>query len=203
MRLNSALHIVTMLAFALVVVEVAFICLPSAAQADEQPNALLLGQVDIDQVNGGQPFAVAWCGNTDSSTFATILEAELKERGLSGAGGGRFMVSAEMLAFAPDFDHFHFDHFATAVVRYRVTTKSDKALIFETTIRNTVRWKSPRNPDGSIPWSAGCLGGYPGRVAQPNSRRPADREAVRKNISQFLDALIKQAETAPWSRPVQ
>lgn len=166
---------------------------PGMAQAADQPTASpLAAQVDVGQVSGGFGSSMAWTGYVDSSKFATMLEEALRERRLSGAGGGRFVVSAEMLEFTKPGDNgFNFEGFASASVLYRVTTARDKAVIFETLIRNTVGVKAHRDP------------GNPNRPWRLPFRLEAERKAVQKNISQFIDTLMKQAKTDPAFRPAQ
>jgi hypothetical protein len=160
------------------------------AQAADQPSASpLTGQVDVGQVSGGFGSSMAWTGFVESSRFAPIFEEVLRERGLSGAGGGRFVVSAEMLEFTTlGDDGFNFEGFASASVRYRVTTARDKAVIFETLIQNTVGVKAHRDA------------GSPNRPWRPVFRLAAEKKAIRKNISKFIDALMERAMTDPAFR---
>lgn len=168
----------------------AAIGVPGIAQAVDQPTASpLVGQVDVGQVSGGSQSRMAWRGFVRSSLFAEILEDALKERGLSGNGGGRFVVSAEMLEFKwTDELGRNFEGFASASVLYRVTSARDKAVIFETLIHNTVGVKATRDP------------GRPSTML-PSVRLAPERKAVSKNISKFLDALMEQAKKGPAFRP--
>ena len=125
---------------------------PGAARAEDQSTApFLTGQVDVGQVTGGAESNTAWNAHVHSFMFADMLKKALKERGLSGAGGGRFVVSAEMLEFkTPDLNSFNFDGFVAASVRYRVTIVRDNALIFETRVR-TERSGAGHHPTGTSP----------------------------------------------------
>jgi hypothetical protein len=90
-----------------------------------------------------------------------------------------------MIEFStPDLNGFNFDGFVSASVRYRVITVNDNAVVFEKLVRNTVRVESQPLPGGRI-----------------RRRLPSDEKVVRRNISQFIDALIEQAQTDPAFRP--
>lgn len=159
---------------------------PDRAKAAEPPaTSPLLQQVEVGMVTGGSGPSMAWRAHVHSAMFGGMLRDALRDRGLWGAGGGRFVVSVQMIDFStPDLSGFNFDGFVAASVRYRVTTGSDNALVYETLIRNTVRVESQPLPGGRI-----------------RRRLPSDEKVVRRNISQFIDALIRQAETDPAFRP--
>lgn len=169
---------------------------PGMAQAAGQLTASpLKGQVDVGQVSGGFGSSMAWRGFVDSSIFATVLADALRERGLSGSGSGRFVVSAEMLEFKMT-DEFgrNFEGFASASVLYRVTTATDKTVIFEAVIRDTVGVKAHWSPGAAI---------RPGPpfTMLPSDRLASERKSISKNVSKFIDALMEQAKTDPAFRP--
>jgi hypothetical protein len=161
-------------------------CQPDQVKADDQPAASpLVQQVQVGQVTGGSGSSMAWRAHVNSSMFGGMFRDSLRERGLWSAIGGRFVVSAEMIEFStPDLNGFNFDGFVSASVRYRVITVNDNAVVFEKLVRNTVRVESQPLPGGRI-----------------RRRLPSDEKVVRRNISQFIDALIEQAQTDPAFRP--